>query len=90
MFTVELDDKQAPLKLPYDISEDPWFAAQKFIDKHNLEQLFLDQVANFIIKNTKGMELGVASSDYADPFTGKILLHFDSLNNISSYSFWFF
>jgi len=30
----------------------------------------LDQVANFIITNTKGMQLGTATSEYADPFTG--------------------
>ncbi len=64
-------DSQGTLKLPYNITEDPWFAAQKFIHKNELSQLFLDQVAKFIIDNTKGMQLGTAtSSDYADPFTG--------------------
>lgn len=64
-------DEQGTLKLPYNITEDPWFAAQKFIHKNELSQLFLDQVAKFIIDNTKGMQLGTAAtSDYEDPFTG--------------------
>jgi len=64
-------DGQGTLKLPYNISEDPWFAAQKFIHKNELSQLFLDQVANFIVTNTKGMQLGTSTSTgYADPFTG--------------------
>ena len=71
VFSVELDDKTT-CKLPFNITEDPWFAAQKFIEKNNLSQLFLEQVANFIISNTKGMQLGTATSEYADPFTGMI------------------
>lgn len=64
-------DGQGTLKLPYNITEDPWFAAQKFIHKNELSQLFLDQVANFIVNNTKGMQIGTTGgSNYADPFTG--------------------
>ena len=70
MFSIELDDKRT-LKLPYNITEDAWFAAQKFIDKHSLSQYHLDQVANFITQNTQGMQLGVPTSGYQDPFTGK-------------------
>jgi phospholipase A-2-activating protein len=71
VFSVDLDEK-GTLKLPYNVTEDPWFAAQKFIHKHELSQMFLDQVAKFIIDNTKGVEIGTAasSSDYVDPFTG--------------------
>lgn len=71
VFTVDLDEK-GTLKLPYNITEDPWFAAQKFIHKNNLSQLFLDQVANFIVNNTKGMQLGTSTSnrEFEDPFTG--------------------
>ncbi|XP_045067908.1 phospholipase A-2-activating protein-like [Coregonus clupeaformis] len=32
--------------------------------------MFLDQVANFIIENTKGHTLGAAPPSAADPFTG--------------------
>ena len=73
MFDVDLDDGPgSQLKLPYNISEDPWFAAQRFIHKNELSQLFLDQIAKFIMDNTKGITLGQApSAGYSDPFTGK-------------------
>ncbi|XP_053395858.1 phospholipase A-2-activating protein-like [Mercenaria mercenaria] len=69
VFSVDIEEGKPPLKLPYNISEDPWFAAQNFISNNNLSQLFLDQVANFIIDNTKGVTLN-QSSGYSDPFTG--------------------
>ncbi|XP_005104581.1 phospholipase A-2-activating protein [Aplysia californica] len=71
VFSVDIKEGAPPLKLPYNIAEDPWMAAQKFLHKHELSQLFLDQVANFILENTKGVTLGTGSaSGYSDPFTG--------------------
>ncbi|CAG5130369.1 unnamed protein product [Candidula unifasciata] len=71
VFTVDIKEGAPPLKLPYNIAEDPWMAAQKFIYKHELSQVFLDQVANFIIENTKGVTLGTGSVlSNSDPFTG--------------------
>ena len=59
------------MKLPYNITEDPWFAAQRFLQDNGLSPLFLDQVANFIIDNTKGVTLGQGAPQVSDPFTGK-------------------
>ncbi|GAB6028809.1 hypothetical protein CHUAL_004620 [Chamberlinius hualienensis] len=71
VFDVDIEEGKPPLKLPYNVTEDPWFAAQKFLDNNNISQLYLDQVANFIVKNTKGLTLGSSSSStYEDPFTG--------------------
>lgn len=51
--------------------ENPYDAAQKFIWKHELPQDFLDQIADFIIKNAKGVEIGMSNSaQYVDPYTG--------------------
>lgn len=33
--------------------------------------MFLDQVAKFIIDNTKGQTLGHTEANFSDPFTGK-------------------
>ncbi|KAL9558810.1 hypothetical protein MBANPS3_000710 [Mucor bainieri] len=55
------------LKLPYNVSQNPYDAAQKFLLKYELDQSFLDQVADFIIKNAEGVNLG---GGYQDPFTG--------------------
>lgn len=70
VFDVDLDTG-GKMKLPYNVTEDPWHAAQKFIHRHELNQYYLDQIANFIIQNTKGMVIGNAvPSTYQDPFTG--------------------
>ncbi|KAK3090943.1 hypothetical protein FSP39_015921 [Pinctada imbricata] len=70
VFSVDIEEGKPPLKLPFNVTEDPWFAAQKFLEKNGLSQLFLDQVANFIVENTKGVTLGRQNPQYADPFTG--------------------
>ena len=72
VFDVALDDNRS-LKLPYNITEDPWYTAQAFIHRHELNQMFLDQIAQFIIGNTKGMVIDQRASDYIDPLTGSII-----------------
>ncbi|KAK4310022.1 hypothetical protein Pmani_018377 [Petrolisthes manimaculis] len=70
VFDVELDQGMF-LKLPYNICEDPYYAAQRFIHHHELPQEFLDKVASFIIQNTKGTSLGFeGTGQFSDPFTG--------------------
>lgn len=73
VFSVDIADDAPPLNLPYNRGEDPWQVAQTFIHKHNLPQAYLDQVANFIVKNAKSdvpSELQPSVSGYQDPFTG--------------------
>ena len=47
------------------------FAAQKVLEKIDISQGYLDEVAHFIMKNTEGITLGAANPQYSDPFTGK-------------------
>lgn len=54
VFNVDISDTEPPIKLPYNRGEDPWQAAQTFIHRNNLPQAYLDQVANFIVKNSEG------------------------------------
>ncbi|XP_062515038.1 phospholipase A-2-activating protein-like isoform X2 [Corticium candelabrum] len=75
VFDVQLDmdtspQSGPPLKLGYNTSEDPWFAAQRFLQDNELSLLYLDQVANYIIEMTKGMSIGSAQPTISDPFTG--------------------
>ncbi|XP_031830559.2 phospholipase A2 activator protein [Nomia melanderi] len=68
VFSVDIQDGLPPLKLPYNNGQDPWHVAQKFLHDNDLSQLFLDQVANFIMKNsTPSLN---TNTQYADPFTG--------------------
>ena len=71
VFNVEIYEDKPPLKLPYNIGEDPWVAAHNFLENNNISQMFLDQVANFIQQQVGGVTLGAApESTVSDPFTG--------------------
>ncbi|XP_030382821.1 phospholipase A-2-activating protein [Scaptodrosophila lebanonensis] len=72
VFDVDISDTEPPIKLPYNRGEDPWHVAQSFIHRNGLPQAYLDQVANFIVKNSEGSTIVATStsSGYQDPFTG--------------------
>lgn len=61
VFDVDIEDGKPPLKLPYNLSQNPYEAATKFIQDNELPMTYLDQVANFITTNTQGASLGQAS-----------------------------
>ena len=58
VFDVDIEDGKPPLKLPYNVSQNPYEAATKFIQDNELPMSYLDQVANFITSNTQGATLG--------------------------------
>lgn len=70
VFTIDVNEGGPSMKLPYNLSEDPWLTAHNFLQKNDLSAMFLDQVANFIIENTKGLVVGPAPPAGGDPFTG--------------------
>ncbi|NXD16823.1 PLAP protein, partial [Nothocercus nigrocapillus] len=70
VFTIDVNESGPSYKLPYNITEDPWLTAYNFLQKNDLNPMFLDQVAKFIIDNTKGQTLGNTTTQFSDPFTG--------------------
>ena len=76
IFSIDVEDGRPELKLPYNLTEDPWRAAQNFIHQNEVSIAYLEQVANFIITNTAAVreERAVKVVDdvggSADPFTG--------------------
>lgn len=71
VFDVDIEDGKPPLKLPYNVSQNPYEAATKFIQDNELPISYLDQVANFITQNTQGATLGQSSEPTpsgADPW----------------------
>ena len=70
VFDVDIQEGAPPLKLPYNKGENPYQAAQDFINANEIPQDYLEQIANFIIKNVGDVTLGVQTAQYADPFTG--------------------
>lgn len=71
VFDVDIEDGRPPLKLPYNIDEDPWIAAQKFLEKNMLPSAFIDQVVQFITTNAPNAGRGAPPAVFSDPFTGK-------------------
>ncbi|KAG0143740.1 hypothetical protein CROQUDRAFT_724390 [Cronartium quercuum f. sp. fusiforme G11] len=69
VFDVDIKDGVPPLKLPYNVSDNPYTVAQKWLAKHELPETYVDQVVEFIDKNTSGVSIG-GSTAGADPFTG--------------------
>ena len=63
-------DNGLMLKLPYNLSVDPWHAAQDFIHKNDLPQGYLETIAQFIIKNSDQSKCTASSGGSVDPFTG--------------------
>uniref|UniRef100_A0A8D0DFG6 Phospholipase A2-activating protein n=1 Tax=Sander lucioperca TaxID=283035 RepID=A0A8D0DFG6_SANLU len=82
VFTIDVNEGGPSMKLPYNVSEDPWLTAHNFLQKNDLSPMFLDQVANFIIENTKGHVVGPAQPAGGDPFTGKTHEHSSPINNL--------
>ncbi|KAM5530207.1 hypothetical protein V8D89_016121 [Ganoderma adspersum] len=70
VFDVDIQDGVPPLKLPYNASENPYNAAQRFLQSNDLPMSYLDQVVQFIEKNTAGVNIGGANNQFVDPYTG--------------------
>ncbi|KAJ3276075.1 hypothetical protein HDV01_006245 [Terramyces sp. JEL0728] len=72
VFDVEIQPGAPHLKLPYNSSDNPYMAAQDFINANELSQDFLEEIANFIVTNAQSVTLGESQAPpgYADPFTG--------------------
>lgn len=69
VFDVDVEDGKPPLKLPYNVSQNPYDAATKFIGDNQLPVSYLEQVAQFIVQNTQGAILGPQeSATGADPW----------------------
>lgn len=67
VFDVDVEDGKPPLKLPYNVSQNPYDAATKFIAANQLPASYVEQVAQFILQNTQGATLGPQESAPAGP-----------------------
>ncbi|KCV69551.1 hypothetical protein H696_03972 [Fonticula alba] len=74
VFDVDAEDDAPPKKLPYNLGDCPYMAAQRFLDTHLLPQSYLEQVVQFILNNATGAREALSSESssnaYSDPYTG--------------------
>ncbi|KAK4185740.1 PUL domain-containing protein [Podospora australis] len=61
VFDVDIEEGKPPLKLPYNLSENPYEAATRFLGDNELSISYIDQVAQFITTNTQGATIGQSS-----------------------------
>ncbi|CAD6632741.1 XXYS1_4_G0005600.mRNA.1.CDS.1 [Saccharomyces cerevisiae] len=57
VFDVDIEDGKPPLKLPINVSDNPYTAADDFLARYELPMSYRDQVVQFILKNTNGVSL---------------------------------
>ncbi|KAF8584089.1 PFU-domain-containing protein [Ramaria rubella] len=69
VFDVDIQEGMPPLKLPYNATENPFEAAQRFLHAHELPLTYIDEVVKFIEQNSAAVNLG-PSNQYVDPYTG--------------------
>lgn len=67
VFDVDIKEGEPPLKLPFNLDQNPYEVAQKFIAENELPVTYLDQVANFILTNTQGATIGATSQQTSAP-----------------------
>ncbi|KAJ7024254.1 phospholipase A-2-activating protein [Mycena alexandri] len=71
VWNVALEDGEPSLKLPYNVSENPAAAAQRFLERNNLPLTYVSTIVDYIYQNTPGQTLGGADgAQYVDPYTG--------------------
>ncbi|KAK3311044.1 PUL domain-containing protein [Chaetomium strumarium] len=69
VFDVDIEEGKPPLKLPYNLSENPYEAATKFLGDNELPISYIDEVAKFIVTNTRGATIGqTTDAPSADPY----------------------
>jgi phospholipase A-2-activating protein len=84
VFDVDIEDGKPPLKLAYNLNQNHYEAARKFIDDNELPVSYLDQVANFIIQNTRGATLGQSGGQGADPWGSESRYRPGDANEVAS------
>jgi phospholipase A-2-activating protein len=52
--------------------ENPYGAAQRFLERNDLPLTYVDEVVRFIEKNTAGVNIGTGGNEFVDPFTGNM------------------
>ncbi|KEF60448.1 uncharacterized protein A1O9_02009 [Exophiala aquamarina CBS 119918] len=67
VFDIDIEDGKPPLKLPFNVTQNPYDAATKFLQDHELPMSYLEETANFIIKNTQGVTLGPSQGQQQQP-----------------------
>lgn len=80
VFDVDIKDGEPPLKLPYNINDNPYMVAEKFLADNDLPPTYTEEVVRFLEKNTEGVSLQESTSTSAnerviDPYSDAYARH---------------
>lgn len=70
VFDVDVADGVPPLKLPVNKGDNPYDAADKFIERNELPTSYREQIVEFILQKTAGAVSSAPATHNVDPFTG--------------------
>lgn len=62
VFDVDVEDGKPPLKLPYNAGDNVYTTADKFLADNELPSSYVQEIVNFIEKNTEGVSLTETSA----------------------------
>lgn len=88
VFDVDVKDGAPPLKLPYNLNENPYTAAERFLSENELPSSYVEEIVKFITDNTEGISLNQSTSNpYVDNQIKRIIpqlnyLSFDNDNSL--------
>jgi phospholipase A-2-activating protein len=68
VFDVDIQEGAPTLKLPFNAGDNPYDAAERFLESNGLDPGYREQVVNFIVQNVG--ERNVQRGANVDPFTG--------------------
>ncbi|EMG49588.1 DOA1 Protein DOA1 [Candida maltosa Xu316] len=81
VFDVDIKDGEPPLKLPYNVNDNPYVVAEKFLADNELPATYTEEVVRFLEKNTEGASLQESTAatttdervndPYSDAYTRK-------------------
>ena len=73
VFDVDIKDGEPPLKLPYNVNDNPYTVAEKFLSDNDLPASYTDEVVRFLQKNTEGASLQESTNDSNNPSAGRVI-----------------
>ena len=67
---MELYKDRPPLKLPYNVGDDPQMTAHNFLQRNDVDERFLETVTNYIRSRTASCDSVPAETTVSDTSTG--------------------
>ena len=61
------------MKLPYNVNDNPYTVAEKFLSDNDLPASYTDEVVRFLQKNTEGVSLQESTNDSNNPSAGRVI-----------------